>query len=150
MEDKAHAQLTRSHARLTSLGKFGKRSCMIMRQANLGCTDNLHNIIMPYMSNVAFCHNTIPYQKGLVLQYQLHNRVEHRKVFNPVVKLVLENQPFLMPEPAEKPSLHYTVFNSWQHPSCMQWKFMSFKRSINFNRAQNVSIRESSLAVIKT
>ena len=29
------------------------------------------------------------------------------KVFNPVVKLVLENQPFLMPEPAEKPSLHF-------------------------------------------
>ena len=28
------------------------------------------------------------------------------KVFNPVVKLVLENQPFLMPEPAEKPSPH--------------------------------------------
>ena len=28
------------------------------------------------------------------------------KVFNPVVKLVLENQPFLTPEPAEKPSLH--------------------------------------------
>ena len=28
------------------------------------------------------------------------------KVFNPVVNLVLENQPFLMPEPAEKPSLH--------------------------------------------
>ena len=28
------------------------------------------------------------------------------KVFNPVVKLVLENQPFLMPEPAEKPSFH--------------------------------------------
>ena len=28
------------------------------------------------------------------------------KVFNPVVKLVLENQPFLIPEPAEKPSLH--------------------------------------------
>ena len=28
------------------------------------------------------------------------------KVFNPVVKLVLENQPFLMPEPAEKPSHH--------------------------------------------
>ena len=27
------------------------------------------------------------------------------EVFNPVVKLVLENQPFLMPEPAEKPSL---------------------------------------------
>ena len=27
------------------------------------------------------------------------------KVFNPVVKLVLGNQPFLMPEPAEKPSL---------------------------------------------
>ena len=27
------------------------------------------------------------------------------KVFNPVVKLVLENQPFQMPEPAEKPSL---------------------------------------------
>ena len=27
------------------------------------------------------------------------------KVFNPVVKLVLENQPFLMLEPAEKPSL---------------------------------------------
>ena len=70
------------------------------------------------------------YQKGLVLQYQLHNRVENLadvltrcsgllqgedkrasgqnvgKVFNPVVKLVLENQPFLMPEPAEKPSLH--------------------------------------------
>ena len=30
------------------------------------------------------------------------------KVFNPVVKLVLENQPFLMPEPAEKPSLHFS------------------------------------------
>ena len=70
-------------------------------------------------------------QKGLVLQYQLHNRVENLadvltrcsgllqgalkktrasgqivgKVFNPVAKLVLENQPFLMPEPAEKPSL---------------------------------------------
>ena len=28
------------------------------------------------------------------------------KVFNPVMKLVLENQPFLMPELAEKPSLH--------------------------------------------
>ena len=48
------------------------------------------------------------HQKGLVLQYQLHNRVENDgKVFNPVVKLVLENQPFLMPEPAEKLSLHY-------------------------------------------
>ena len=32
------------------------------------------------------------------------------KVFNPVVKLVLENQPFLMPEPAEKPSLHWYQF----------------------------------------
>ena len=31
------------------------------------------------------------------------------KVFNPVVKLVLENQPFLMPEPAEKPSLHFVA-----------------------------------------
>ena len=29
------------------------------------------------------------------------------KVFNPVVKLVLENQPFLMPKPAEKPSLQF-------------------------------------------
>ena len=29
------------------------------------------------------------------------------KVFNPVVKLVLENQSFLMPEPAEKPSLQF-------------------------------------------
>ena len=28
------------------------------------------------------------------------------RFFNPVVKLVLENQPFLMPEPAEKPSFH--------------------------------------------
>ena len=28
------------------------------------------------------------------------------KVFNPVVKLVLENQPFLIPEPAEKLSLY--------------------------------------------
>ena len=34
------------------------------------------------------------------------------KVFNPVVKLVLENQPFRMPEPAEKPSLH-----SWYPPN---------------------------------
>ena len=33
------------------------------------------------------------------------------KVFNPVVKLVLENQPFLMPEPAEKPSLQ----------KCLNW-----------------------------
>ena len=82
-------------------------------------------------------------QKELVLQYQLHNRVENLadvstrcsgllqgedepyhifalkktrasgrnvgKVFNPVVKLVLENQPFLMPEPAEKPSLQCFV-----------------------------------------
>ena len=58
-------------------------------------------------------------RKEFVLQYQLHNWVENLanvstrtsgrsigKVFNPVVKLVLENQPFLMPEPAEKPSLH--------------------------------------------
>ena len=29
------------------------------------------------------------------------------KVFNPVVKLVLENQPFLMPEPAEKTTLFW-------------------------------------------
>ena len=38
------------------------------------------------------------------------------KVFNPVVKLVLENQPFLMPEPAEKPSLHickYFTFTNY-------------------------------------
>ena len=34
------------------------------------------------------------------------------KVFNPVVKLVLENQPFLMPEPAEKPSLHQYITTS--------------------------------------
>ena len=67
------------------------------------------------------------YSKGLVLQYQLHNRVENLAdvstrcsgllqgedvenigmVFNPVVKLVLENQPFLMPEAAEKPSLQF-------------------------------------------
>ena len=31
------------------------------------------------------------------------------KVLNPVAKLVLENQPFLMPEPAEKPSLHSCI-----------------------------------------
>ena len=31
------------------------------------------------------------------------------KVFNPVAKLVLENQPFLMPEPAVKPSLQGRV-----------------------------------------
>ena len=36
------------------------------------------------------------------------------KVFNPVVKLVLENQPFLMPEPAEKPSLQY-MHSMWLH-----------------------------------
>ena len=30
----------------------------------------------------------------------------------------------------------------------MQWKFMRFKRSINFNRVQNVSICRSSSAVI--
>ena len=122
-------------------------------------------------------------QKGLVLQYQLHNRVENfadistrcsgllqgeddfrrrssassslsclapsstaamvsttgslvgagakfalkktrasgrnvGKVFNPVVKLVLENQPFLMPEPAEKPSLHMTMSSDMSR-SCM-------------------------------
>ena len=34
------------------------------------------------------------------------------KVFNPVVKLVLENQPFLMPEPAEKPSLQSSLITS--------------------------------------
>ena len=54
-------------------------------------------------------------QKGLVLQYQLHNRVESLAdvstrcsglLQGEDVKLVLENQPFLMPEPAEKPSLH--------------------------------------------
>ena len=65
--------------------------------------------------------------KGVVLEYQLQNRVENLadvstrcsgllqgedasgrnvgKVFNPVLKLVFENYPFLMPEPAEKPSL---------------------------------------------
>ena len=31
----------------------------------------------------------------------------------------------------------------------MQWKFMSFKRSIDLNRVQNVSIRGSSSAVIQ-
>ena len=31
------------------------------------------------------------------------------RFFNAVVKLVLENQPFLMPEPAEKPLLHCTT-----------------------------------------
>ena len=37
------------------------------------------------------------------------------KVFNPVVKLVLENQPFLMSEPAEKPSLQcYRPLVSWE------------------------------------
>ena len=36
------------------------------------------------------------------------------KVFNPVVKLVLENQPFLTPEPAEKPSLQNSCYcNKW-------------------------------------
>ena len=30
----------------------------------------------------------------------------------------------------------------------MQWKFVSFKHSINFDRVQNVSIRRSSSAVI--
>ena len=52
-------------------------------------------------------------QSLLSLLVQLHDHLEVRasgrnvgKVFNPVVKLVLENQPFLMPEPAEKPSLH--------------------------------------------
>ena len=44
------------------------------------------------------------------------------KVFNPVVKLVLENQPFLMPEPAEKPSLHqqdYRAFDvAWYSETC--------------------------------
>ena len=34
------------------------------------------------------------------------------RVFNPVVKLVLENQPFLMPEPAEKPSLQFAIVTS--------------------------------------
>ena len=39
------------------------------------------------------------------------------KVFNPVVKLVLENQPFLMPEPAEKPSLlHFLCY------AILNWK----------------------------
>ena len=35
------------------------------------------------------------------------------KVFNPVVKLVLENQPFLMPEPVEKPSLPTVLESSY-------------------------------------
>ena len=63
--------------------------------------------------------DTVLYEKGLVLQYQLHNRVENlanvstrcsgllqgeEDIFA-LKKLVLENQPFLMPEPAEKPSL---------------------------------------------
>ena len=38
--------------------------------------------------------------------------------------------------------VHYCV-------ATMQWKFMSFKRSINFNRIQNVSIRGSSSAAIQ-
>ena len=102
----------------------------------------------PYIRLILALSNTLP-QKALVLQCQLHNRVENLadvstrcsgllqgeedqsiftssifalkktrasgrnvgKVFNPVVKLVLENQPFLMPEPAEKPSLHYPSLN---------------------------------------
>ena len=40
------------------------------------------------------------------------------KVFNPVVKLVLENQPFLLPEPAEKPSLH-----------CIEWTIAKSERT---------------------
>ena len=54
----------------------------------------------------------IQYEKGVVLEYQLQNRVEKGKVFNPVLKLVFENYPFLMPEPAEKPSLQYTVYSN--------------------------------------
>ena len=68
-------------------------------------------------------------EKGVVLEYQLQNRVENladvsarcsgllqgEEVFNPVLKLVFENYPFLMPEPAEKPSLQTERERKNQH-----------------------------------
>ena len=36
----------------------------------------------------------------------IHTRDDRARTINSAVKLVLENYPFLMPEPAEKPSLH--------------------------------------------
>ena len=58
-----------------------------------------------------FYHQTLPTFRpdALVFFRVKKTRASGRnvgKVFNPVVKLVLENQPFLMPEPAEKPSLY--------------------------------------------
>ena len=111
----------------------------------------MHSSCLPSTANFVRTSPISMHQKGLVLQYQLHNRVENLadvstrcsgllqgeesvvsspsslliftlkktrvsgrnvgKVFNPVVKLVLENQPFLMPEPAEKPSLQSLCSN---------------------------------------
>ena len=50
------------------------------------------------------------------------------KVFNPVVKLVLENQPFLMPEPAEKPSLHCSSKLSREAKAIIYTKCGAFMR----------------------
>ena len=69
------------------------------------------------------------------------------KVFNPVVKLVLENQPFLMPEPAEKPSL--------QHVSIYSYSYMAFKlcihvhhRHMTYWEALCIAQRDSSHTVL--
>ena len=45
----------------------------------------------------------------------VHTRLQCLAIqaFNPVVKLVLENQPFLMPEPAEKPSLQFLAIQAF-------------------------------------
>ena len=66
-----------------------------------------------WFSNTSFTTGlkTLPtFQPDALVFFRAKTRASGRnvgKVFKPVVKLVLENQSFLMPEPAEKPSLHY-------------------------------------------
>ena len=66
-----------------------------------------------WFSNTSFTTGlkTLPtFQPDALVFFRAKTRASARnvgKVFNTVVKLVLENQPFLMPEAAEKPSLHY-------------------------------------------
>ena len=60
------------------------------------------------------------------------------RFFNPVVKLVLENQPFLMPEPAEKPSLN--SFSTGSDPTSVADNLNSHFASVSCNTIAPASL----------
>ena len=74
------------------------------------CTVFINRIIKGWFSNTSFTtgSTTLPTFRPDALVFfraKIFALKKTRASANPVVKLVLENQPFLMPEPAEKPSL---------------------------------------------